>query len=342
MTISLDWGLALAVIGVVLTLYGIWLAQRSERRKRLVWDVAGSIPLASLLPHEEPGPKLTVQYEPESGPAVNVRGCYMSMVMVANLGREPIKREDLAGSDPLRLEVTGTKVLDAAIAGVTRDPVNFEVAPLVVTGDAVTARLSFEFLDFKDGASIRLLTEGWQPEVTVRGTVVGMPEGIQRFGERRNSQLWNRAGAVTIVVLFALSILTGLWTFHMVMGSWDRWWLLLLVPAMLIVPALLSLALATFIWPSERWPTGLHRPVGSSSGFRDAYLYPYLALEVAAERPSMRGPWRRRKGQDVWHWCRNCSNYPTGPDLEVSHTKPTSGELDNECRAKQMSGKCAG
>lgn len=49
--------------------------------------------------------------------------------------------------------------------------------------------------------------------------------------------------------------------------------------------------------------------------------------------------YRRRKGSDTWHWCRNCSNWPTSHYDERS-TKPTTGELDNECRAKEQASNC--
>lgn len=50
--------------------------------------------------------------------------------------------------------------------------------------------------------------------------------------------------------------------------------------------------------------------------------------------------YRKRRGSDTWHWCTNCSNWPTS-NYVVSHTKPTTGELDNECRAKQSAGNCS-
>jgi hypothetical protein len=53
--------------------------------------------------------------------------------------------------------------------------------------------------------------------------------------------------------------------------------------------------------------------------------------------------YRRKKGSDAWHWCENCSNWPTGTagkDYDESYTKPTSGELDNECKAKEKDGTC--
>ncbi len=53
--------------------------------------------------------------------------------------------------------------------------------------------------------------------------------------------------------------------------------------------------------------------------------------------------YRKRKDKDTWHWCQNCSNWPTGTagvDYVVSYTKPTTGELDNECRSKDQAGTC--
>ena len=49
--------------------------------------------------------------------------------------------------------------------------------------------------------------------------------------------------------------------------------------------------------------------------------------------------YRRKHGNDTWHFCRNCSNDPKfGYDSKTS--KPTTGELCNECRAKEKGGNC--
>lgn len=50
-------------------------------------------------------------------------------------------------------------------------------------------------------------------------------------------------------------------------------------------------------------------------------------------------PYRRRKDSDTWHWCRNCSNWPTS-NYEEQQSKPSNGELDNECRSKDATGNC--
>jgi class 3 adenylate cyclase len=48
----------------------------------------------------------------------------------------------------------------------------------------------------------------------------------------------------------------------------------------------------------------------------------------------------RAIGSDTWHWCRNCSNYPTGVNFETNHGRPSTGELCKECRSRNQEGKC--
>lgn len=52
--------------------------------------------------------------------------------------------------------------------------------------------------------------------------------------------------------------------------------------------------------------------------------------------------YRKRKGKDTWHWCKNCSNYPTSDyDEKTVYTgRPSSGELCNECRGKEKANNC--
>ena len=53
----------------------------------------------------------------------------------------------------------------------------------------------------------------------------------------------------------------------------------------------------------------------------------------------MADTYRRRRDKDTWHFCSNCSNWPTS-DYVTSNSKP-SGELCNECKAKKANNNCA-
>ena len=49
--------------------------------------------------------------------------------------------------------------------------------------------------------------------------------------------------------------------------------------------------------------------------------------------------YRRRRSSDTWHFCTNCNNWPTYDYVE-QQSKPTTGELCDECRAKRSAGTC--
>lgn len=51
--------------------------------------------------------------------------------------------------------------------------------------------------------------------------------------------------------------------------------------------------------------------------------------------------YRKRKEKDTWHFCKNCTNWPT-VDFDEKSIKPTTGELCNQCLAKQKRGDCTG
>jgi hypothetical protein len=49
--------------------------------------------------------------------------------------------------------------------------------------------------------------------------------------------------------------------------------------------------------------------------------------------------YRRRNSADTWHFCRNCTLWPTS-DYKEQQSKPTTGELCNQCRSKDSAGTC--
>lgn len=53
--------------------------------------------------------------------------------------------------------------------------------------------------------------------------------------------------------------------------------------------------------------------------------------------------YRRKNDSDTWHWCTNCTNWPTSDYKEVTlpeGKRPSSGELDKQCRSKEREGTC--
>lgn len=56
----------------------------------------------------------------------------------------------------------------------------------------------------------------------------------------------------------------------------------------------------------------------------------------------MAGEYRKRKGvaYDTWHFCTNCSKWPK-ENYDVRYTKPTDGELCDECKGKEKAKNCS-
>lgn len=53
------------------------------------------------------------------------------------------------------------------------------------------------------------------------------------------------------------------------------------------------------------------------------------------------GPYRRRQGGDTWHFCKNCTSWPKEPaKYDERPSRPVSGELCNECLAKDRARNC--
>jgi len=52
--------------------------------------------------------------------------------------------------------------------------------------------------------------------------------------------------------------------------------------------------------------------------------------------------YRKRKGSDTWHWCRNCTAWPTYDYEEITvNGRPNTGELCNQCKSKEREGTCS-
>ena len=54
-----------------------------------------------------------------------------------------------------------------------------------------------------------------------------------------------------------------------------------------------------------------------------------------------RGNYRKHKNSDTWHFCTNCSEWPVVNYDSHTGTKPTYGELCNQCLGKERAGDCS-
>lgn len=75
----------------------------------------------------------------------------------------------------------------------------------------------------------------------------------------------------------------------------------------------------------------------SDSPFRQKLLT--LKRDRSRVEPSLI-TYRKRKGGDTWHLCKNCSHWPTANYVDKESSSRFKGELCNECKAKQNAGNC--
>ena len=65
--------------------------------------------------------------------------------------------------------------------------------------------------------------------------------------------------------------------------------------------------------------------------------------EEASEKGGNMPEYRKKKDTDAWHWCKNCSKWPTSEYVKEWHSgteRPKTGELDNECKDKEEKKTC--
>jgi CheY-like chemotaxis protein len=83
-------------------------------------------------------------------------------------------------------------------------------------------------------------------------------------------------------------------------------------------------------------------------GFVGFLLKPYLSDEIAdvltqaARRIGRRTRliYRRQNGSEIWHWCGNCSTWPTTGEFEQANFLPAGAEVCNECWIRNQDGAC--
>lgn len=278
---NLDLQNTLAIGGIILgvggLVYAVVVARRNDRRKVLTYDVAPAVPLASILP-DRSGHKLSIVFEREGFPPINVKGAYLRFVQIGNLGRDPIRSDEIAPSDPLLLQVRGATVLDLAVANVSREVINFRLGSgLDEVSNAVATEISFDFLDYQDGAILRVLADSPQAKVRVSGTIIGMPNGIYRMDELGANTILNAIGCILAIVLQISVIAGALNLFRTVTGGGWSWWLFLLPLGAIFLPAILVSIVASLLWPKgPQWPKALKLPKWFISWYppdREVYRY---------------------------------------------------------------------
>lgn len=221
------WGgipLGVSILGIALA---IFFYLRGRRVARL------SLQRSDVTVLGQPGAAFTnaleIRFEGNLVPRVT-----SSRLVIWNSGKTTIRRNDLVGADPLRLQVGGDgEILRASIVGATRAVNKFEVG--VSSGNVDRALLTFDFLDPADGVTIDVVHSGGRADLEISGTVIGIPSGIRQYRELRTSlpsttypRLFVRVAPWVVVVVGLVMIGIGITgSDHAIgkqLGISNGWW----------------------------------------------------------------------------------------------------------------------
>ena len=156
------WSFAIGVVGIVLGLYGLYIAFRSKREKRPLY-LSNSYEVVSGT-HAVEGMQITVH-------GTVVSSLTVTRISFWNAGRETMHRADIVAADPIRISPLNpdTTILGAKLAHVCRPVNDIQIAPA-----AHAVGITFDFLDHSDGCIVDLY-HSLPSAFCVTGTLKGAP-----------------------------------------------------------------------------------------------------------------------------------------------------------------------
>jgi len=252
--------LIFGIIGVSSFIYAIYSNIKNRRMKLLAYEASDSTALAKAYSPEE-GYKLSILYQVTGHPEEKIASVNVRFLRFANLGKEPIRSADVAENNPFRLSIKGVRALDIALISTNKTGNNIHLDCPVFSDDEAHVEIKFDYLDYQDGAVIRVLTVGNKGEMELLGDIIGMPLGIQKTDDLSPANLMGTIGGVLSAALVALLLFLSSLLFYKVVGSWRNAWLLLMPFVALIIGGVL-IALISNVWPNpkRRYPKALMFP----------------------------------------------------------------------------------
>jgi len=260
-----NWNLALAVLGILLSVasigYAVYVTRKSKREKRLAYELLPPLPIATVL-SKESGYSLKVFYERPGQSPRAVQQAVVRYLRFTSFGQEPIRSADNAHEDPIRIEIAGGAVLDVAVVAVTRPVCGIRIGDVAAHPGVSAAIVSFDFLDHLDGAIVQVITDSEETELSLRGSVIGMPGGIRKAREKEGGPEISGWGCVIPVVVQVAALAAVPLLYHRLTGTWQHVWYLLLPVAALAIPLLLFITALMVLTPRAefRFPVRLSPP----------------------------------------------------------------------------------
>jgi hypothetical protein len=254
-------GVITGVIGVIGVIYTIYYGKNSQRKKLLIYENSSSLLLAQAFSPEDDY-KLSVVFQRKGATEERIDSVYTTFLKFANLGKEPILGKDIAPTNPIKLMIKDTRTLDIQIAGITRQVNNVNINNQIIGDKESSAELHFDFLDFKDGALVKIITVGNEGKISLSGDIIGMPDGIRNIEGASVNKSINRLGGWLAALGIIASLILSAFIYYWKEDTWDNIWLIFVPVAAIIGMTLFEVIIAATLWPSGKtsFPSSLDLP----------------------------------------------------------------------------------
>lgn len=159
--------LGLGIAGIVTS---VFLYIKSKREKRPCFNKQSYVLVQDRLSKID---AIQILYRGQS-----IRNLTLTKLAIWNGGRDPIDRQDVAPTDPIRIEIVGTAdLLSSELTHSTTRANNFSIQP-DLTEKKIT--ISFDYFGRNEGILLDIYHTGWNDDVVLKGTV----KGVSKFEPR--------------------------------------------------------------------------------------------------------------------------------------------------------------
>lgn len=277
----------LGIVGSVVGVLAFLDARRNKRIKLLMYEQTAPFPLATARGRDSDY-ELSIHYKRGDGGEEVVDAAFVTYLVFANFGKEPIRAQDIAPSNPLRIEVEDVRVLDISLAGTHRDVNRIHLNSIDLKEHRASAEVSFDFLDFRDGGLIRVLSTARAKKLQLAGDIIGMPDGMSRTDQPGARGPWGKIGFGLWLVAQVIALIAVAYVYREVEGNWDNAWVLALPFIGLLLPLLGALFISETVWPTrtrsgaypkELLPPGWIRRAVRMAPAEGYLLYPDFPVE---------------------------------------------------------------
>ncbi len=183
-------GYMVGLLGLILTVIGIYLAIRSAKDKKPRFSYKSNNLIQGLSKKVD---KLQVLFE-----GAEVETVTVTKVFFWNAGRETIRAEDVATTSPVEIILSEGRILDARLLtelNTNKFEVSFEP-------DSNRCLLSFEYIDYREMAAIQLVHTSAAGAVTMSGVIKGSRTPIKEKDLfRRFNTVMLMSGFVSLALL---------------------------------------------------------------------------------------------------------------------------------------------